>query len=394
MSDDQTQQLLNRLMLLLEHNATLSSTLSLGDLLQKIINVATVVVGAEASSLALVDSEAGELVFQFVAGDAEEAVRSFRLKIGDGIAGWVAKYDVPLMIADAQQDPRFQRKVDDSSGFVTRAVLCVPMRRNQQIIGILQALNKKGGGEFNADDQLIAEALANVAAIAIENSQLYHALKEQLDRLDTARKRSDSILLQLQKSEREIADVRQKGGQLAGQLGVFRVENLVQMLSNDFKTGCLHLVGGDEAAIYFDQGKIAHVEIPAIKLEGETALFDLMCWEDGAFSFEEGGSAPKQSVKGMAMSLVIEGLRRLDEYKVLAGNLLPLQVFKMVDYNDPERQMNTHSAKLNLDPAKLSVMRLIDGTRTVLQICRESGLDRYSAYKALGELVQSGLVST
>ncbi|MBC7541371.1 MAG: DUF4388 domain-containing protein [Candidatus Sericytochromatia bacterium] len=391
------QLLVNRLTLLLEINASINSTVELSELLQKIINVAAIVVSAEASSLALVDPAANELVFQFAHGSAEDVVRSIRVPIGEGISGWVAHYGVSVLIADAQNDPRFLRKVDDKSHFVTRSVLCVPLRRNQVITGVLQALNKRGGGAFTEEDQLIFEALANIAAIAIENAQLYGTLQQKMQEIEQSKKRSDSILQQLEQSEREIAQMRTlsaAGGTLAGDLSVFRVENLVQMLSNDYKSGCLRLTGEIESgAIYFDKGKLVHAEVASYGLKGDMALYDMMCWQEGGFSFVEGEAAPQQTLKGMAMALVIEGLRRLDEYNVLKVKLPLVSAPRHVDFSQDSQFSNTTKTNLNLDHRKIVLLQLIDGHRTIQEILEKAHLDRFSVLSSISELQAAGLVA-
>lgn len=394
---DTTQALVNRLTLLLEINASINSTVNLGDLLQKIINVAAIVVAAEASSLALVDHDANELVFQFAHGSAEEQVRSIRVAIGEGISGWVAHYGVPVLIEDAQNDPRFYRRVDDQTQFNTRSVLCVPLRRNNVITGVLQALNKRDGSAFTEEDQMIFEALANIAAIAIENAQLYETLSDKLGQLEASKRRVESILLQLEQSEKEILQMRkltQPGRTLAGNLGVFRVENLVQMLANDYKTGCLRLSGPIESgAIYFDQGRLAHAEVPTFGLKGDMALYDMMCWQEGSFSFADGEKSTETSVKGMAMALVIEGLRRLDEFNVLKRTYPLEAVPRQVDYSAEGRFGNTQKVNLNLDHRKIVLLQLIDGQRTLQEIIEKAHLDRYSVLSAVSELAGANLVA-
>jgi putative methionine-R-sulfoxide reductase with GAF domain len=390
------QHLVNRLTLLLEINASINSTVNLSELLQKIINVAAIVVSAEASSLALVDGPANELVFQFAHGSAEEQVKSLRVPIGEGISGWVARYGVSVLIEDAQTDPRFLRKIDDKTQFLTRSVLCVPLRRNQAITGVLQALNKKDGTVFTDEDQLIFEALSNTAAIAIENAQLYGTLQQKMQELEDNQRRAEHILNQLQQSEREIAQMRtiaDPSGTLAGNLAVFRVENLVQMLANDYKSGCLRLSGEIETGtIFFDKGKLAHAEVPQYGLKGDMALYDMMCWREGSFSFVEGEESPAQTCKGMAMGLVIEGLRRLDEYIVLKDKIGLDVIPRQVDFTNDGQFSNTAKANISLDHRKISLLQLIDGHRTVRDILEKAHLDRFSVMSAISDLATSGLI--
>jgi len=77
------------------------------------------------------------------------------------------------------RDPRFESGVDDHSGFRTRSILCVPMIYRGQLTGVLEVLNKRGGRQFNEDDQEILTVLANQIATAIENARLYERLSER-----------------------------------------------------------------------------------------------------------------------------------------------------------------------------------------------------------------------
>ena len=153
----------------------LGSTLDIDELLALVMSKVTLLLGAERSTLFLVDKATGEL-WSKIAQSAKE----IRLPPGRGIAGWVAKHGDPVNLADVYQDDRFNPEIDRLTGFLTRCVLAVPLRgRDGDVIGVTQALNRKDGGVFTDDDRLLLEALAAQAAVAIENAQMYSALKRQ-----------------------------------------------------------------------------------------------------------------------------------------------------------------------------------------------------------------------
>jgi putative nucleotidyltransferase with HDIG domain len=133
---------------------------------------------AERCSLYLIDKETKELVFEIALGDEHGEVKRFRLKIGQGIAGWVAKEGKPLLIKDVRRDRRWFREVDEASGFVTKSILCVPLKMNEKVIGVVQAINKVGEGSFSVFDVEIFEALARQAETAINNAQLHHDVQQ------------------------------------------------------------------------------------------------------------------------------------------------------------------------------------------------------------------------
>lgn len=162
-----------RLYKVLEINALLSSSLDLNVVLDSLMEKAKELCDAQASSLMLVDEEAEELYFHVIKGEKSEAIRNIRLKLGEGIAGWVAKEGEPVLVTDAASDPRFSSRADSESGFVTKTMMCVPLLAKRRSLGTVQVLNKNDGLRFNEDDLQIFQTMANQAAIAIENARLH-----------------------------------------------------------------------------------------------------------------------------------------------------------------------------------------------------------------------------
>ncbi|NIM03950.1 GAF domain-containing protein [bacterium] len=173
-----------KLAMLLDANRALTSTLDLDRLLKVIMGQAKRVVNAEASSLMLVDEATKELFFDVTLGGKGEKLRQIRLKIGEGIAGWVAKEGKPLMVRDARKDPRFFVRADDVTKFKTKSILCVPLMIKERIIGVMEAINQVGRGYFVDEDREIFEAFASQAAIAIENARLFQNLKREKEKIE------------------------------------------------------------------------------------------------------------------------------------------------------------------------------------------------------------------
>lgn len=163
----------------------INSTLELSKLLKVIMELAERVCNAEASSIFLIDEKSNTLYFTVATGEAGEKVKNIVVPMGQGIAGWVALHGQPLLIPDAQKDRRVYRKVDQESGFVTRSILCVPLRTKEKIIGVVQVLNKKGKQEFNSQDQRLLQAMANQAAVAIETARLYQKSEDDRRRIES-----------------------------------------------------------------------------------------------------------------------------------------------------------------------------------------------------------------
>lgn len=170
--------------LLLQANRILSSKLDVGDVLEAVMELATKVVRAEASSLLLLDERTNELYFDVTLGTVKEEVKKVRLKVGEGIAGWVAKEMKPLIVNDVTSDPRFTGKVDKSTSFQTRSILAVPLRAKGKIIGVVEAINKEHSQDFTQADQEAFGIFASQSAIAIENARLFSAVTRERERLN------------------------------------------------------------------------------------------------------------------------------------------------------------------------------------------------------------------
>jgi GAF domain-containing protein len=162
---------------LLEISSLLNSTLELDALLATIMSSATELTGAETSSLLLLDEEAGELTVEVATGAPGEAVAREHVPAGQGIAGWVVEHGEPLIVADPKSDDRFYGGIDEKTGFETKNILAVPMTTKNGTIGVIEAINKSGGS-FDERDQRVVTALANHAAIAVENARLYARLAD------------------------------------------------------------------------------------------------------------------------------------------------------------------------------------------------------------------------
>jgi GAF domain-containing protein len=162
---------------LLEISSLLNSTLKLDELLGEIMSSATELTGAETSSLLLLDEEAGELTVEVATGSPGEAVARERVPAGQGIAGWVVENGEPLLVDNPKEDPRFYGGIDDKTGFETKSILAVPMTTKDRTIGVIEVINKKDGS-FDERDTKVTTALANHAAIAIDNARLYARLAD------------------------------------------------------------------------------------------------------------------------------------------------------------------------------------------------------------------------
>jgi len=166
------QDLLEKTSALHEISRSIDSLASLDSLLQDIVQKAMHLMNAESGSLLLFADEGDELEFKVALGPKSDTVKPFRIKLGQGISGWVAEHGEPILIKDAYQDPRFDPSFDKRSGYRTRSFLCVPLRYKERILGVITILNRLDMKPFSEKDLELLFTFSTQAALAIENTRL------------------------------------------------------------------------------------------------------------------------------------------------------------------------------------------------------------------------------
>src|SRR5579859_278699 len=155
----------------------LTSTLNLDSVLQTIMEKMAEYFRPDTWSLLMVDEVTDELYFAIAVGDASESLKSVRLKVGEGIAGWVAKNGEQLIVPDVYTDPRFAKRIDDMTKWRTRSMICMPLRAKQRTLGVIQLINC-GLNNFSDRDLFFLQAICDYAAIAIENAKQMERIQE------------------------------------------------------------------------------------------------------------------------------------------------------------------------------------------------------------------------
>lgn len=182
--------------MLLESSRALASELRLGELLAKVMDLAARVVRAESGSILLLDEGAGELYFHVSTGEAAPRLRGARLKVGEGLAGWVAENRQPLIVNDVRRDARWSNRVDKTTDHVTRQVVAVPLIHQGRCLGVVEGINKRGDGGFSATDRRALEIFAAQVAVSVENARLFERLRDEKENLAAVfREMSDGALL-------------------------------------------------------------------------------------------------------------------------------------------------------------------------------------------------------
>jgi GAF domain-containing protein len=162
---------------IIEITGLLNSTLDLDELLQQIMSSAADLLDAETSSLLLVDEESGDLDITTATGESGEQITRRKVPAHQGIAGWVVDNGEAAVVDNPKDDPRFYAVMDQAIQFETRNMVAVPLKVRDQTIGVVEVINKNDGS-FSDTDKELAQALANQAAIAIDNARLYARLAD------------------------------------------------------------------------------------------------------------------------------------------------------------------------------------------------------------------------
>jgi Nif-specific regulatory protein len=181
-----------RLDTLIEINNLINSNYTdIRSLMTHILESSTRLTGGESSSLLLLDSETDLLYFEIALGNKGEDVKKFTVKVGEGIAGWVALNNTSLIVNDVEQDPRFYSDIDKDVGYKTTSILAVPLRMKESCVGVIEVINKENGSKFTEEDLEWLEIFTNQASLAYQNAQSFKKVKDELFRLQD-RVESDS----------------------------------------------------------------------------------------------------------------------------------------------------------------------------------------------------------
>ncbi len=174
----------NKYLELLNVFKLMSESLDFEYIKSTIIEQAKAVFEAEASSLIFLDKEKDELFFEVATGEKGSALKEIRFPADQGIAGWVIKNKKPLLVADVMEDGRFYREVDKKSSFVTRSIMGTPVWIDGEVIGLIEVLNRVGGGVFEEKDSGLLTIFADMAALNLKNA-MWHKDALEKERMES-----------------------------------------------------------------------------------------------------------------------------------------------------------------------------------------------------------------
>jgi GAF domain-containing protein len=140
--------------------------------LRSVVEATVALFDAEAASLALHDPASDRLVFVVAAGEQGQGVVGLAIEAGQGVAGYVFATGQPLAISDVARDARFGRETAEQTGYVPRSLVAVPLIDDEGTLGVLEVLDRRGGGAFDLRDIELASVFARQATVAIRSSRL------------------------------------------------------------------------------------------------------------------------------------------------------------------------------------------------------------------------------
>ena len=165
------REYLQGLRALQQDTQAIASARDLESFLSRVLYTALKAMDAADGSLMLVDYETDELVFAVVKGMLQSTLQGYRFPKTAGVAGWVATHAEPLIVGNPRLDDRFYSRIDETFGFETTSLICVPLLGQDKVIGVIEVLNKFSRQAFNEVDLDVLTILAHIAAEAIERME-------------------------------------------------------------------------------------------------------------------------------------------------------------------------------------------------------------------------------
>jgi len=154
---------------------TVASSLDVNRVLTRVMKAAGDLLQSEAWSVALKENETGDLIFRAAQGEASDQIIGLRVPKGKGIIGFVSENGEPLIVPDTSKDHRHFKAVDDTSGFSSKSILCMPLKTKEKILGSIEFINKLGS-QFSSDDMERVQVLLDLAAVSLDNAMMFESL--------------------------------------------------------------------------------------------------------------------------------------------------------------------------------------------------------------------------
>jgi len=186
------------------------SSLDRTQLLNQVVRWVESELDVPAVSILLMDHKRRHLVFELASGEKGEQVKAFTLELGQGVAGTVAATGQPMIVHNAMHDPRQAHDISDAISYPARSILCVPMMLHGEVIGVIEALNKRSG-PFTTDDEALLTVIAQQAALFLESARLYSELQQRVDAATLDLRKANSSLASQKAKIEALVDQMESG---------------------------------------------------------------------------------------------------------------------------------------------------------------------------------------
>jgi GAF domain-containing protein len=150
------------------------------EFLQSIVDVARSVFDAAACSIALLNVNEDELEFRVTSGAGSDSTVGMRMAADRGIAGWALMAGQAIAVDDLHHDPRFAIDIAESTGYVPRSIMAMPLESEQRTLGVIEVLDRRRGGGEGVDDMEVLRLFARQATLALETSRVFSDLAQAL----------------------------------------------------------------------------------------------------------------------------------------------------------------------------------------------------------------------
>lgn len=184
--EDELERQTSRLLALNQAAHVITANLSLHETLNNILNSARKVVDSQGASLFLINKDnPEELIVVAAVGSGADILQGLRVPLGEGVAGYVAREAKPQLVSDIKYEPRFYKGVDEQTGLSTRSLIAAPLINADQVIGVIEVVNKLNDDLFTQDDVRLLESMAGTAAVSIVNARLFDETQRRVHELGT-----------------------------------------------------------------------------------------------------------------------------------------------------------------------------------------------------------------
>lgn len=313
------QEKLKNLSILMEINKAVGSTLDFEELMRIILDKSTELTKAAQGSLMIFDESKMELAIKATKGFNEKIVEQFRIKPGEGIAGWVLKEGVPVLVRDIEKDERFGKK--NRPRYKTGSFISIPLKINSRTVGVLNIADKITGEVFSEDDLNLLLSFATHASIAIERSEYYNksevlkkiSITDPLTELLNRRYFEERLMEEMERSRRyhyplsliildidDFKNYNDVNGHLVGDEGLRITASCIR---NAVRTiDVVARYGGEEFAVILPQTKkeVASLIAERIRTEVEKTYYPMEETQpSGEFTISLGLAAYPEDAKEM-----------------------------------------------------------------------------------------------